>query len=400
MPRFIFIRIFLLFGVSILYIQSYSQCPTAQPGLLGGQLQTIGLNDTSDVPVYSTIPSGLPNTEYVFIHANSMADDSLGPAMIGTDTIGAFIPVQFGLNYCDEVHVIPFSYDLMQVRELVDSLLFAYYLAPTTTCCDASTSFFPGLCDTINALGIYSGNDVHSLDDLIDVLSIFMGTGDFTTSLENLTMSIDLINSIFPLLGSCAGSVGEICYAVENSNIAKDMYSIRLANAAQEIDIIGDTITFNGQALSLNISFLPTTSTDSLIWSTSSTQSIILVDSTGIIQASTGTDSVYVFVNGYYGCASDSIWVILDPTVNLNILDGVEYLIYPNPCQDFICIQNPISNIPISYSLVTMQGQFLDQKIDVTGSTIKIDVKELVSGYYTLLLYSGEWIQRSIILKE
>ena len=73
-------------------------------------------------------------------------------------------------SYCDEIEVIPFSYDLSQVRELVDSLLLAYYLAPSITCCDASTSFFPGLWDTINAMGIYSGNDVHSLDDLITVL--------------------------------------------------------------------------------------------------------------------------------------------------------------------------------------------------------------------------------------
>ena len=68
--------------------------------------------------------SGLPNTEFIFIHANSMADDGLGPAMIDTDTIGVFTPSQFGLTYCDEVQVIPFSYDLSQVRELVDSLLF------------------------------------------------------------------------------------------------------------------------------------------------------------------------------------------------------------------------------------------------------------------------------------
>ena len=50
-------------------------------------------------------------------------------------------------------------------------------------------------------MGIYSGNDVHSLDDLITVLSVFIGTGGVsTTSLQNLTISIDILNGLFHFL--------------------------------------------------------------------------------------------------------------------------------------------------------------------------------------------------------
>ena len=103
------IQMSIIFLFCCLPVFMAAQCPSAQAGYLSGQEQSIGLYDTSSTPVFTINPNGLPNTEYIFIHANSMADDGMGPAMIDTDTIGVFTPAQFGLSYCDKIEVIPFS---------------------------------------------------------------------------------------------------------------------------------------------------------------------------------------------------------------------------------------------------------------------------------------------------
>ena len=394
-----FAQLFLIILICWTPFCSYTQCPSAQAGYLSGQQFEMGINDTSSIPVFTSTPSGLPNTEFIFIHANSIADDGLGPAMIDTDTIGVFVPSQLGLTYCDEVHVIPFSYDLSQVRELVDSLLFAYFLAPTTTCCDASAGFFPGLCDTINALGIYSGNDVHSLDDLIKVLSVFIGTGGVsTTSLQNLTISIDMLNSLFPLLGSCAGTVGEICYAVADSSMAKDMYQIRLSSASSDIDLAGDTIIFNGQLFTLNVSYTPSTSTDSLIWYTDSIPTTILVDSIGQLSSAGITDTTMVYVNGYFGCGMDSVLVIADPSLHLIQLNDLFLDIFPNPTFNQLHIRSSINHLPIHFSIVDLHGRQLDSGTRYEDR-FQLDVNSLERGFYHIVLRSNNKAERATFYK-
>ena len=204
---------FLLLWIIAPNIQA--QCPPTTPGMLSGTTTNLLDTDTTATPVFTTTPSGLPNTEFVIIQLDSMAADELGPVILTSSLDGRVVPVDFGLTTCNEICLVPFSYDLVQLQTVVDSLLNGQY-TPGTSCCDATGQFFVGLCDSLASYGIVTGSDITNLNDVVTLMAIFAGTTNTSISLNGFISTIQQLNTFATLFGNCAANNTEICFSVSN----------------------------------------------------------------------------------------------------------------------------------------------------------------------------------------
>jgi PKD repeat protein len=122
---------------------------------------------------------------------------------------------------------------------------------------------------------------------------------------------------------------------------------------------------------------------DSYLWSTSET-----------------TQTIDVAVNGDY-------WVVVtlngcedSDTINFTSIDcsgvlefnGQKVMVYPNPTADFVIIEN----IPLDakLSLFDLNGNFI-KEISSSSSKVQIDLSDLSSGLYTVVIATGE-ISKSV----
>ena len=97
---------FILFWIVGSNIQA--QCPPNTAGFLSGTTSNMLVTDTTAAPVYTTVPSGLPNTEFIVIQRDSIAEDELGPVLLTSSLDGRVVPADFGLTTCNELCVVPF----------------------------------------------------------------------------------------------------------------------------------------------------------------------------------------------------------------------------------------------------------------------------------------------------
>jgi hypothetical protein len=385
-------HLLLLFLLALSY-QINAQCPPTSAGQLSGSMSTILASDTTNAPVYSVHPAGLPNTEFIIIQNDSLATALVGPKILVSTPDGRFVPSDYNLLTCNEICVLPFSYDKSQLVTIVDSLFGATY-GPGTSCCVAADGLFAGLCDSLVANGIASGADVTDLNDVITVLGLFAGNSNGTFSIESLTVTIDGLNSVMALFGPCSGGIQEICYAVSDTITSMDCYTIVLPNASTLVDITQDTIWLApGATASLSAYYLPNSSSDSLTWYMSnSTATVSVVGSgsgIGLVTAGTVLDTNYVMVRAARGCATDITVVIVSPALAFESFNMTE-----TPLQ---AIPNPF-NSSLQVQFYTLEGDYAIELIGVTGRVyysrnhsfykgnqhLDINTEDIPRGYYFL----------------
>lgn len=360
----------LLMGLLASNLQA--QCSPNSPGFLSGTTSNILVTDTTAMPVYVTTPTGLPNTEFIIIQQDSIADDQLGPVILTSSMDGRIVPTDFNLSTCNEICIVPFSYDLVQLQTVVDSLINGEYI-PGTSCCSAAGQFFVGLCDSLATYGIYSGSDVNDLNDVITFMGIFAGTNNSSISLTAFIGTVQQINTFASLFGNCAGNNSEICFAVSNTPAAMDCYRIALPNSANFVDIMQDTVRIppNG-SVNLMGTYLPNSSTDSLNWSISNNGSSLTVNTTtGEVTASSMVDTAWVVAKAVRGCVSDVAVVIVDPTLAISKLNikNIPLRIQPNPFQEQFML-----------TFYAEPGDYVVQLISVTGQIVFEEAYELIAG--------------------
>ncbi len=396
----------LLFIFTILSYTIQAQCPNSTPGYLSGTWTNILSSDTTTAPTYTSPPSGLPNTEFVIIQNDSLASDGLGPKIIMSTLDGRVIPNDLGMMTCNEICIIPFSYDLNQLKTIVDSLYGAMYL-PGTTCCDAAGQFFLGVCDSLSANGINSGADVTNLNDVITLMGIIAGTSNGSTSLTNLTTTIDQVNGFVSLFGPCSGGIAEVCYSVADSASAMDCYTVVEPNSATSVDITQDTVWLApGDSTLLAGTFLPNSSIDTLTWYNSDPGSGISVDAaTGLVIAGSIADTAWIYAKAINGCAKDVAVVIVSPVMSIRTFDMTKIIlnVVPNPF-----------NKSAYVSFYSEEGEYQLEITDVTGrlchseryflnkgnQQIELSTENLNKGYYFLRIISRNTLGIQTIIKK
>jgi len=398
----------LLFLLAFSY-NANSQCSPSTAGQLSGTMTTMLVTDTTNAPVYTLSPTGLPDTEFIIIQNDSLATGLLGPKILVSTSDGRFVPSDYNLLTCNEVCVVPFSYDKSQLATIVDSLFGAMY-GPGATCCSAAESLFAGLCDSLVANGIASGADVTDLNDVITVLGLFAGNSNGTFSIESLTVTIDGLNSVMGLFGPCSGGIQEICYAVSDTMSSMDCYTIVLPNSSTLVNITQDTIWLApGATASLFAYYLPNSSSDSLSWYLSDPAATVTVvgDGTGygLVTAGSVLDTNYVIVRSVRGCVTDVAVVIVDPALAVQSFNMTE-----TPLQ---AMPNPFNN-SLQVQFYTQEGDYAIELIGVTGQIhysknysfnkgnqhLDINTEDIPKGYYFLRIIGKNTQGTQAIIKQ
>ena len=345
-------------------------CPTSIAGQLSNVRGTMVITDTTPAPIYTVIPTGLPNTEFLVLRQDTTAADGFGPPIITSSLDGRVVPSDLGFDACQELCIIPFSYNLTQVQLVVDSLLNGIYLG-NTTCCAAAATFFAGFCDSLHARGIYSGADVQNLNDVIVFTDVFVSTGGNAPSLPQLISTISQLNNFIGLFGNCSAGVAEICYQVSPLAAAMDCYQVVLPNAATIILANPDTLAaLTNSSYQAFASYLPNSSTESIMWRVGQPDLGCTVNAMGVLQTSSNTGNVWLIATGTSGCQSDSIWVQINTPIGiLPINNQLALKVCPIPFGQ-----------ELSVELEVPSGSYQLQVVDALGRVVYTANKRLHTG--------------------
>lgn len=314
-------------------------CPTSIAGTLVGGQQTVVISDTIPAAVYATTPSGLPHTEFLILLQDSLATDGLGAPVLTVSLDGRFVPHDYGLGLCNNVCILPFSYDLGALQNIVDSVLYADFF-PGTTCCSALGGVVAGLCDSITARGITRGSDLQDLNDVLNFFSIFTGTTD-APSTRGVVNAIVSINNFLNLGGNCAAGVQEICYAVNFNDTARTCYHVIQPGAARQLlfyplnNPVDTLFVLAGQSFPLPTvsTYLPNSSSDSIFWYLASSSTAFSIDGNGNLLAPNQADTVAVVAQTHNSCLRDTLWFITTTSVDVQQprSSPTEVQIFPQP---------------------------------------------------------------------
>ncbi|MCP4440072.1 MAG: T9SS type A sorting domain-containing protein [Aureispira sp.] len=211
-------------------------------GELSGTMTTILPSATTPAPSFTTSSAGsnITHTEFIIVLQDSLADDSLGNAILGTSLTGQVMPSTYGLTDGDTFYIVPFSYNLQDVKEMFQAVLHhnAGILGGFAPCCTAiANSAGIAVCDSLNAGGIIDSSDINNAGDLLAALQAFQGGGSNSVSVEGTIFALDTINdqaALIDILG-CTGNHDAVCYAASPNASAYDFYAVQVPTAIKRI---------------------------------------------------------------------------------------------------------------------------------------------------------------------
>jgi uncharacterized protein YjdB len=243
------------------------------------------VSDMTTAPVFTTNPSGLPNTDYVVSQQGAVSSDGLGPAIIGAGP-ATFLAPDYGMTIGDSFYVHAFSYDLYQIKLLIHSLYNNSFFAGTT-CCAAADQFFGGFCANLSAQGINDSSDVNSVEDLFAVMNAFSGGTGGNLSVKGLVSNLTDLNSSLGIFGNCSGGITELCFAVDT--LSYQFYEVT-GVAVTSVTVQGQggasTITTSGGTLQMEASILPANATNqNVTWSVQNVTGVASIDQAGLLTA-------------------------------------------------------------------------------------------------------------------
>lgn len=375
-------------------------CPTSVAGQLVNSNTPILVSDTTPVPVYTVTPTGLPNIEFLVVRQDTLAADGFGPPILVSSLTGQVVPADLGLTTCQELCLVPFSYNLSQIQLVADSLLNGMYLAGAT-CCSAAGNFFPGLCDSLNAQGIFNGSDIQNLNDVINFTNAIAGTAGTGTSVPNLVSTINQLNNFIGLFGNCAANIAEICYAVNTADSAHTCYQVVLPNAATLILASPDSVVVGTDtSYQCMASYLPNSSLENIVWSLGMPNLGCTIDSMGVLQTDSTSGTIWVYATGTRGCQSDSILIEIDASLGLALLleNKLELQVAPLPFDQQMVIALEVEAGEYQLQLVDALGRVVytaQQALETGVQQWVVPTADLPVGAYILYI-QGEQEQGSL----
>lgn len=155
-----------------------------------------------------SMTSNLPNLEWGIVDLNKMATNGSGPAIVGVDADGSFIPNDFGIDTATMIEIIPLAYDLQAIQETLDDILKGTFSIFNIPCCTFATD----VCNRLMAAGINCGSDFTSLEQAFTLIAT-----DSTEllSVQDLVDGLDSVNMALadPAIPAECGGGDTICYA-------------------------------------------------------------------------------------------------------------------------------------------------------------------------------------------
>lgn len=228
--RFVFTLLLIIYTMSMHYAQGNNN-GNIEPVQSCSPITSLCISSMTPAPTIS-VASDLPDLEYIVVDQSVMATNGSGPAIVGIDDDGIFLPTAFGVMPGNTIEVIPIAFNLADIQETVDDLLKGTFIFQ---CC-----FFVGtVCTDLNNAGIFCGADVTSLADvavLFDPGTDLLSISDLTTGLSDANMQLQDPGTPEP----CGGG-DFIAYAYGNSCNFTIIDAIAIINSPDHT--IGETIT-------------------------------------------------------------------------------------------------------------------------------------------------------------
>lgn len=367
-------------------LQAQSPCG-AIPGELSGQEALIPLGTNSPAPSYTVSPSGLPNTEFLVFNPDQLADDELGGVLLGSDVDGIINSNDYGLGSCEALCILPFSYNLEEIKILVHAL-YNEDFSPGTPCCAAANIAFGAICDSLTANGITDSSDVSSLNDLVQIINAI--SSGSTYSPVGFGQTLGFLNTAFGGIGDCSGGLTQICFAMDSTGLAYDC--LRMTNTTTpttSISISPATVSLNtaGATQQYSSSVIPMNSSDSIIWWIEGGNAATINSSTGLLTALSGSDSLWVIAYAPNSCVYDTALAVINSPASIQqIGQNFEIRWFNQPFNEqlrFSIEQTPFTG-SASISLYNLQGQeMLQQEIQTQANQlIELNTLHLPEGVY------------------
>jgi hypothetical protein len=230
-------KLLILLIFSFLLNKTIAQVPSTActgvvaPAITNGTHPSV-INGFTPAPILTQQTLGLPNTEYLVIKKGVCARDyngtcdtinGGGDVIIGTDVDGIFYPGDMNrygitLSAGDTFSIVPFAYDLAQLRNFVNLILTGTITGTPNPCCalfglDVRTL---GFCDSLSNAGITNANQVNNLSDFLTVIESIDRNGN-QLSINSILYYLQQFNGFASILGSAGcGSVNSsgkvLCY--------------------------------------------------------------------------------------------------------------------------------------------------------------------------------------------
>jgi len=184
-------------------------------------------NESTD-PAVVTTTSNLPTIEYLIVDLDQVALDGLGPAIIGVDDDGAFVPADLGITGEANIAIVPISYNIQDFRDVVDALFTNSFLGKP--CCAFVDAIKPNFCAAMVAKGLTDTNNINSISDIIGILDLVLLTSG-KDSVEGLVFKIILLENLIKAVPDECLEPMSLCYGISST---RQVYIIN------ETPVVGD----------------------------------------------------------------------------------------------------------------------------------------------------------------
>ncbi len=217
---------FILFFIPHLFAQG-NNAGNTEPVQICPSTTFLCTNQMTPSPILS-VNSDLPDLEYVIINQSVAATNGSGPAIVGIDSDGVFLPTAFGVMPGSSIDIIPIAYNLADIQSTIDDVLkgLVFGFIP---CCN----FVGTACTDLNNSGILCGSDVTSLQD---IFPLFNATGDLLSITDFVTAVMGANTQLQdPATPETCGGGDLIAYAYGNSCTYSVLEDIALLNLPDHI---------------------------------------------------------------------------------------------------------------------------------------------------------------------
>lgn len=241
------------------------------------------------------------------------------------------------------------------------------------------SGFFSGIVDFDSGPGTYTLNSNLARDFFISKIDLNGGhiysysAGDPTSNDIAYAITTPSVNTIY-IAGSFFGSVdfNPSPYAVNTltSNGGNDAFLLKLKSCNQTPSLTASSTSIcSGASTSLTA-----TGSNTVIWNTSATSSVIVVTPT----ATTNYSVTANFTTGCVGTSTIDIQVANCTGVYENVNTPSEFLIYPNPSNGVFYLNTQEFGI---YNIINTLGEIV-KTIEIREAATKLNLKDLSTGIY------------------
>ncbi len=162
-------------------------------------------------PAVVTTSSNLPTLEYIVVDLDQTALDGLGPAIIGIDDDGEFLPSDMGITGPANIAVVPISYNIQDFHTVIDAAVNNMHLGKP--CCAFVDAIYPNFCATLVIKGLANTNNINGISDIAGILDLILLTSG-KDSVEGLVFKIILLENLIKAIPDECLEPMSICYAI------------------------------------------------------------------------------------------------------------------------------------------------------------------------------------------